>query len=583
MLPFPTGALYRYTRDLLALDSCRAPAFRLPSSRFASAVTPLQAARWERALAKHPDKAFATYIVQGIRSGFRVGFRVGEVTCQSTLANMPSASHCALKIDEFFATECAAGRVLGPFDRSLLPMLHGNWLGAVPKSTTGKYRVIVDLSFPGGHSPNDGIADTLCSLSYASVEDAAQSVLRLGSGTLMAKMDIRNAYRNVPVHPDDRWLLGMTWRHAVFIDTVLPFGLRSAPKIFNAVADGLEWVVRQDGVREMYHYLDDFLVLGAPGSDECESNLAKLLSWTQWLGFPVAEEKVKGPSTRMTFLGIEVDSDSMVLRLPRDKLLALKERLASWRGRQSCTKSELQSLAGSLQHACKVVRSGRTFLRRVFELLRGICESYHHIRLNNGMRSDLAWWDLFLDSWNGVSMLRGQRLATPDHEVFTDAFGSYGCGAVWASRWLQLEWPPCFRDAPIAPKELVPVVMACILWGRFWRGKVVHMFSDNEAVVAVVNSGYSRDSQLMHLTRCLFFALAAWDVSLYARHIPGVLNNVADAISRNNLSILFSKVPDVDPRPTSVPSELVELLLITQPNWTRPNWRRLFGNCLQLA
>jgi hypothetical protein len=56
----------------------------------------------------------------------------------------------------------------------------------------------------------------------------------------------------------------MTWRHSVFIDTVLPFGLRSSPKIFNSLADRLEWVVRQDGVCEMFHYLDDFLVLGAP-------------------------------------------------------------------------------------------------------------------------------------------------------------------------------------------------------------------------------------------------------------------------------------------------------------------------------
>ena len=146
---------------------------------------------------------------------------------------------------------------------------------------------------------------------------------------------------------------------------------------------------------------------------------------------------------------------------------------------------------GLLQHACKVVNPGRTFLRRVFELLRGTHKSYHHIHLNNGMRSDLAWWDLFLDSWNGMSMLRSQRMATPDHEVFSHASGSYGCGAVWAGQWLQVEWPSCFRETPIAPKELVPIVMACILWGRHWQGKVVHVHSDNEAVVAVVNSGYS--------------------------------------------------------------------------------------------
>lgn len=175
----------------------------------------------------------------------------------------------------------------------------------------------------------------------------------------------------------------MTWWDSVFIDTILLFGLRSTPKIFNLLADCLEWVVRHD-VRDMYHYLDDFVVLGAPQSTECEDSLRKLLHWMQWLGFPIAE-KAEGPTTRTTFLGIEIDSEAMVLRLSHDKLLALKDRLASWRDCQSCTKSELQSLAGSLQHACKVVHPGRMFLRHVFELLHGVCRSYHHIRLNRGV------------------------------------------------------------------------------------------------------------------------------------------------------------------------------------------------------
>ena len=119
-------------------------------------------------------------------------------------------------------------------------------------------------------------------------------------------------------------------------------------------------------------------------------------------------------------------------------------------------------------------------------------------------------------------------------------------------------------DRPIAPKELIPIVMACILWDQAWQGKVVHVHSDNEAMVAVVNSGCSRDIQLMHLVRCLFFMLPARDISLYAYHIPGVLNTVADAISRNNLSFLFSKVPSAEPRSTLLPPDLVELLVTHQ-------------------
>ena len=496
---------------------------------------------------------------------------------------MPSSSQCEKEIDEFLAGECAMGRILGPFDRSFVPMVHLNRLGAVPKSTPGKYRLIVDLSYPNGGSVNDGISGSLCSLSYVSVESAAQIVLQLGRGTLLAKMDIRDAYRNIPVHPEDRWLLGMSWRGGVFVDTVLPFGLRSAPKVFNAVADAMEWIVRKNGIREICHYLDDFLVFGSPESNECAQNLSALISWAKWLGFPLALEKVEGPSTTLTFLRIEFDTEALVLRLPKGKLVALRNLIVSWRGRRWCLKSELQSLAGKLQHACKVVRPGRSFLRRIFELLGGVQHDHHHIRLNSGMRSDLAWWDLFLESWNGVSMLRPSRLSFPDHEIYTDASGARGCGALWGHHWFQLKWPASYAGASISPKELVPIVMACVIWGHAWRGQVVHVHSDNEAVVAVINSGYSKDPQMMHLVRCLFFILAAWDISLYACHIPGVLNTVADAISRDNIPLLFAKVPDADRIPAPVPPDLVELLLTRQPDWTLPSWKQLFNSCLQRA
>ena len=348
---------------------CRAPQFNLPSSHFGAVVTPLRWERWQRALQGHPDREFVSYITGGIRSGFRVSFQYGAVACRSRERNMQSAQQCRVKVAEFLALECAAGRILGPFDPGLVPTVHTNSLGAVPKSAPGKYRLIVDLSSPEGYSVNGGIEGALCSLSYVSVESAAQAVLQLGRGALLAKVDIRSAYRNIPVDPDDRWLLGLHWDGATYIDTILPFGLWSAPKIFNSVVDALEWVVRAYGVAEVCHYLDDFLVAGAPGSSQCTPALSTLLQCLDWLGFPIAQEKLEGPTTEITFLGIEINTDALVLRLPGRKLASLKALISSWKDRRSCRKVELQSLAGKLQHACKVVRPGRSFLRRVFQLL----------------------------------------------------------------------------------------------------------------------------------------------------------------------------------------------------------------------
>ena len=74
------------------------------------------------------------------------------------------------------------------------------------------------------------------------------------------KIDIKPAYHMLPVHPDNCWLLGMQWEGALFIETALPFGLRLVPKLYTAIVDALEWILEQEGVRPIMHYLDDFPV-----------------------------------------------------------------------------------------------------------------------------------------------------------------------------------------------------------------------------------------------------------------------------------------------------------------------------------
>ncbi|XP_062522989.1 uncharacterized protein LOC134197660 [Corticium candelabrum] len=241
--------------------------------------------------------------------------------------------------------------------------------GVIPKPhQPGKWRLILDLSSPHGHSVNDGIDPHLCSLSYSWVDDAATRILALGRETLLAKMDIQSAYRLIPVHPDDRHLLGMRWRGSVTLAAALPFGLRSAPKIFSAVADALLWVMFRRGVSSAIHYLNDFLFCGAAGSGKCAQNLASALTTCRDLGMPVADHKTQGPSTVLTFLCIEIDTVHMQLRLPSEKLARLQDVLLSWSTRRGGTKRELLSLIGSLHHACAVIKPVRAFLRRLIEL-----------------------------------------------------------------------------------------------------------------------------------------------------------------------------------------------------------------------
>ena len=145
----------------------------------------------------------------------------------------------------------------------------------------------------------------------------------------MAKLDIAHAYRNVLIHPADRHPLGMMWDDKQFFDTTLPFGLRSAPKIFAAIAD-----VLSGHQGNIIHYLDDFITLGPSGTKECSRNLNTIKSACDYLGVPLALEKVEGP----TLCRVEIDSSTMQLRLPQEKLVRLKETFAPWMNLSAVTK-----------------------------------------------------------------------------------------------------------------------------------------------------------------------------------------------------------------------------------------------------
>ena len=106
----------------------------------------------------------------------------------------------------------------------------------------------------------------------------------------MAKIDIKSTFRLLPVHMADRHLQ-MKWDNFIFIDTCLPFGLRSAPKLFNISADLWRWIALRQGVSHIMHYLDDFLLLGSPGSNECRTNLNTIIQYCETLGIPLALER----------------------------------------------------------------------------------------------------------------------------------------------------------------------------------------------------------------------------------------------------------------------------------------------------
>ena len=472
--------------------------------------------------------------------------------------------------------------MVGPLPKTAAPMAHISRFGVIPKAhQPNKWRLIVDLSHPKGGSVNDGIPRDLCSMSYITVDEAIEAVLKLGRGTLLAKIDIKNAFRLIPVHPAIRHRLAMEWNDSIFIDTCLPFGLPSAPKLFNILSDLLEWILQRQGVTFLLHYLDDFLTIGPPRSPACQNNLELLVQVSKMLGIPLATEKVEGPDTALEFMGIVLDTTRMEVRLPEDKLARIRTTIHEWLNRKCATKREILSLVGILQHAAKVVRPGRTFVHRMYSVAAKVPELEYYTQLNKAFCSNLFWWHTFIGGWNGVSFLQVTNPSPPAEAIVqTDASGHCECGAVFHTQWLQWQWTGEWAPITIMAKELVPIMLSCAVWGPRLAHKKVLFQCDNTGVVAAIRKGSAKEELVMHLLRALWFFVAHYDIAISIEHIVGSQNCAADQVSRGNMQSFFLSNPQANLLPTPLPAELQRIIAVTGPDWTSRPFNQLFSTTI---
>jgi len=547
-------------------------------------VTPLVASNWVTMLQDHPNQHLVTFFITGINNGFRIGFNHPPGSLVSAKKNLLGATQHPRVVSQYLAEEKAHHRIAGPFHPDLIPDSHVSRFGVIPKNhQPNKWRLIVDLSHPSGHSINDGIPKDLCSLTYITVDKAMEQIKSLGRGTLLAKIDIKSAFRLLPVHPADRHLLAMKWNNQLYVDTCLPFGLRSAPKLFNILADLLSWILEHKGVSPVMHYLDDFLTLGSPETPECLHNLQVITEVCQYLGIPLAIEKVEGPSASLTFLGIVLDTVHMEACLPLDKLQRIQSQVSSWLCRKKAKKRQILSLVGLLQHATKVVKPGRTFVARMYQAAARLKKLHHKTRLTKGFKSDLQWWNMFVTHWNGISFIAEPSSSAslrPDYCIQTDASGHWGCGARFGSQWLQHAWSASWADVSIMAKELVPIIFSCVAWGPLLARKCTQFHCDNLSLVEAIQKGSSKDTMVMHLLRCLWFFQARFDISIHVSHIPGTLNTAADLLSRNQVRKFLQLYPQSSLVPVSVPAPLQAIVSPKKLDWTSAEFLRCFSQCI---
>ena len=406
---------------------------------------PIKVAQLEAELS-YADSGVREPLISGLKSGFHIGishFPSLSLECRNLLSARSDPSTVTSLLQE----ELGNGYLIGPYNSPPFATFRINPLGLAQRKFSNKKRLTVDMSAPHNSqdhcSLNDSINKADFSLHYVKLDDAISIINSLGPGVLMCKADIKDAFKQVPVHSSIWPFQGIRWQGLYYFFTRLVFGCRSSPKIFDSLSSALNWIaINNYNLPYTLHLLDDFLSI-IPHHMDGVAAMARLRSMFQASHIPLSEKKTVGPASSLEYLGIVLDSIAMEARLPPDKLIRITAFVQQFLGLSKCTQRELLSLIGHLGFATRVIPAGRTFMSRLFTAAYSVRQLQHRVYLNSECRKDLLMWHQLLKGWNGISLfLEREPTSAESLDLYTDASWALGFGGYFQGKWFYGEWPP---------------------------------------------------------------------------------------------------------------------------------------------
>ena len=537
-------------------DQCNDTVFEL-------APSPVNIVQMEKDLLNY-NPLEANFLLNGFKAGFSLQYQGPRQATDSK--NLKSAGQHPEIVKEKIQKEVQLKRVAGPFKERPISTLRVSPIGLVPKKSSGEFRLIHHLSYPAGESLNDYIDPSDCSVQYSSFDKAVDMIQSLGSNCELFKMDIKSAFRLLPVSPNDFDQLGFMFDSMYYFDKCVPFGCAISCNLFNRFADFLEVIVKQKSNSDkLLHYLDDFLGGGKQNSGQCKHLMTVFSSCMAQLNVPMAAEKTEGPTTKLCFLGLHLDSEEMMVSIPTAKIQEIVLKLNLLLQKDRCTLKEMQSLI-MLNFACRAVLPGRPFCRRLINATCGLTKPHHHLRITRGMRNDLNMWKLFFENFNGIHVFHDRFWSSnEDVQLFTDSAKGEGLGfgIYFAGQWAAERWPETWHvkgyTADITVLELFPIVVALFIWGRTLRNKKLKFRCDNMSVCHILNKMSSKSEMVMVLLRNLTIKCLQENIVLKAEHVSGNSNSITDALSRFQMSRFRTLAPMANPEPHRIPARLWEI------------------------
>lgn len=261
-------------------------------------------------------------------------------------------------------------------------------------------------------------------LKYSQIKEVCSHIVAAGRGSYIMKNDWEAAFRNIVIAPQDRWMMGFQWDGKFYKECCLPFGLRTAPFLFNLFAEALHWILESWlGWEYICHLLDDIIhVIPQAQYRQLRGKVQDFVYITNYLGIPRNDGKFALGQV-VTVFGYELDTRSFTIRLPPEKVEKVQTAIDTVRAKKKVTLWDIQVIAGLLSWSAPAVQLGWVFCRRLWDFERRFSthRPHQHIKISQEVYEDLHWWAELLPHSNGIHFF--DDAARKTYYLYTDASG----------------------------------------------------------------------------------------------------------------------------------------------------------------
>ena len=422
----------------------------------------------ERKLDTYEDKE----VIKFFRYGWPLNAR--ETKEQEGLPdNQKGAKNNKEQVRRYLDKELKRGSIIGPFFKNPF----GRKVRISPLDTRDKkdstdQRIILNLSHPFkegsvNHSiDKERYEGRSMELSYPTIDNLAEIVYRKGRGCKIFKRDLKLCYKQFFMDPKDIMLLGFHFEDRLYFDVSLSMGSKSSAFCCQSSTNTITHIFKEEGFQNV-NYLDD---LGGAEKDKvAEVAFDTLGNILKEIGIEEAKEKAQPPAHVVIFLGILFNTLNMTMTITEGRLGEIKEIIQQWLNKNSATLKEMQQLLGKLNFACSTIRAGRIFVSRIINTIKDM-PSKGRRRLNREFKKDLKWWYLFMEDFDGISMIPDLSWTSPLRIMSTDSCLT-GCGG-WMEEgeYFHSEFPTWIRNRggiSINELETIALIIGIKLWGEY--------------------------------------------------------------------------------------------------------------------